>query len=279
MSDSKEPACVGALRRMRPFGRADFHGVIIMNHRRFTLTTFLLAVVVVRAVPGLAATPCEDLTKLSLSETAVTSAQMVAAGAFTPPSGVGTRRGGEAQQQQFATLPAFCRVMLTAKPSRDSDIKIEVWLPESGWNGKLQAVGDGGLAGSIPVALMAPALAEGYATSGTDTGHVGSNANFMPGHPEKLVDFAYRSTHEMAVAAKAVIAAFYGKPPTWSYYNACSGGARHGLTSAQRYPADFQGIVAGAASWNQARLDAGRIGVNLAATERRRAGFLQASFR
>ena len=110
---------------------------------------------------------------------------------------------------------------------------------------------------------MAPALAEGYAATGTDTGHAGGNADFMPGHPEKLVDFAYRSTHEMAVAAKAVIAAFYGQPPAWSYYNACSGGGRHGLTSAQRYPGDFQGIVAGAASFNQPRLDAGRIGVNL----------------
>jgi feruloyl esterase len=102
-----------------------------------------------------------------------------------------------------------------------------------------------------------------YAAAGTDTGHAGGNADFMPGHPEKLIDFAYRSTHEMAVAAKAVIAAFYGQPPTWSYYYACSGGGRHGLTSAQRYPADFQGIVAGAASFNQPRLDAGRIGVNL----------------
>ncbi len=110
---------------------------------------------------------------------------------------------------------------------------------------------------------MAPALAEGYATAGTDTGHVGGNADFMPGHPEKLIDFAYRSTHEMAVAGKAVITAFYGNAPTWSYYNACSGGGRHALTSAQRYPDDFQGIVAGAASWNQARLDAGRIGINL----------------
>jgi feruloyl esterase len=85
----------------------------------------------------------------------------------------------------------------------------------------------------------------------------------MPGHPDKLLDFAYRSTHEMAVAAKAVIAAYYGKPPAYSYYNACSGGGRHGITSAQRYPGDFDGIVAGAPSWNQARLDAARIGINL----------------
>ena len=129
--------------------------------------------------------------------------------------------------------------MLTVKPTRDSEIKLEVWLPEAGWNGRFQAVTAGGLAGSVPYTLMAPAMARGYATAGTDTGHVGNNADFMPGHPEKLIDFAYRSTHAMAVAGKAVVGAFYGSAPTWSYYNACSGGGRHALTSAQRYPDDF----------------------------------------
>jgi feruloyl esterase len=236
----------------------------MMNHRTFTLTAVLLTVVVVRAVPGLAATPCEDLTKLSLSETTVISAQMVAAGAFTLASGVGTRSGGaEAPQQQYAKLPAFCRVMLTLRPSSDSDVKVEVWLPSSGWNGKFEAVGAGAMAGSIPYALMGPALAEGYATSGTDTGHVGNNADFMPEHPEKLIDFAYRAIHEMAVKGKTVVNAYYGNAPKWSYFNACSGGGRAGLASAQRYPDDFQGIVSGAASWNPMRMDAARVAVNL----------------
>jgi feruloyl esterase len=233
-----------------------------MRHQTFLLRTLLLLTAgSFCATPSVAATRCEDLVQLSLGTTAVISSQVVAAGQFRPGNANG--RGAAAQQQAFAKLPAFCRVMLTSKPASDSDIRIEVWLPEAGWNGRFQAVGEGGLAGSIPVALMAPALAEGYATSGTDTGHVGGNADFMPGHPEKLIDFAYRSTHEMAVAGKAIIAAFYGTAPTRSYYNACSGGGRHALTSAQRYPDDFQGIVAGAASWNQARLDAGRIGINL----------------
>jgi Tannase and feruloyl esterase len=236
----------------------------MMNHRTFTLTAVLLIVVGVHAVPGLAATLCEDLTKLSLSEATVTSAQMVAAGAFTPPSGGGTGRGGaEAQQQQYAKLPAFCRVMLTLRPSSDSDIKVEVWLPSSGWNGKFEAVVAGAMAGSIPYALMAPALAEGYATSGTDTGHVGNNADFMPEHPEKLIDFAHRAIHEMAVKGKTVVNAYYGSAPKWSYFNACSGGGRAGLASAQRYPDDFQGIVSGAASWNPMRMDAARVAVNL----------------
>jgi len=201
------------------------------------------------------ARPCESLISLSLPDTTITMAQTVTAGALTVSSNFGT--------DAWADLPAFCRVAATLTPSSDSNIRIEVWIPVSGWHGRFQAVGAGGLAGRIPYRLMARALTAGYATAGTDTGHVGNNADFMPEHPEKLVDFAYRANHEMAVAAKSVISSYYGKPPTRSYYNGCSGGGRHGLTSAQRYPGDFDGIVVGASSWDQARLDAVRIGINL----------------
>jgi feruloyl esterase len=109
---------------------------------------------------------------------------------------------------------------------------------------------------------MAPALATGYAAAGSDMGHVGNNANFMPEFPEKLVDFAYRAVHEMALKGKSVIENHYGKAPARSYFNGCSGGGRHGLTSAQRYPADFDGIIAGASSLNSMVMDAARIGVN-----------------
>jgi feruloyl esterase len=207
-----------------------------------------------------AAEPCDDLAKLQLPHTAIAGAALVPRGGFTPPA---AGRGAASRPEPYANLPAFCRVVLSAQPSADSDIRIEVWLPASGWNGRLQAVGDGGLAGSIPYPLMAPALMDGYAAAGTDTGHVGGTADFMPAHPEKLVDFAYRSTHELAVAAKAIVTSFYGRPAAFAYYNACSGGGRHAITSAQRYPEDFNGIVAGAPSWNQARLDAARIGINL----------------
>jgi feruloyl esterase len=142
------------------------------------------------------------------------------------------------------------------KPSSGSDIRIEVWLPASGWNGRLQAVGEGGLAGLIPHGFMAPVLSAGYAAAGTDTGH-----------REKRIDFAHRSTHKMAVIAKAAIASCYGKGPSKSYHNGCSGAGRQGLASAQRYPEDFDGIVAGALSWNQAQLDAVRIGINLAVNQ------------
>lgn len=228
----------------------------MMNCRKCLsiFTTSLLAAGML-ALPAAAATNCGDLLKLSNPGMKVLTAKVVPAGAFKAPEG----------QEAFAgpTLPEFCRVEMALKPTADSDIRVEVWLPASRWNGKYQAVGEGGLAGFIPHRFMAPALAAGYATSCTDTGHVGNNADFMPAHPEKLVDFAYRSTHEMAAATKALIASYYGKAPARSYYNGCSGAGRHGLTSAQRYPGDFDGIVAGAFSWNQPRLDAVRIAVNL----------------
>ena len=105
----------------------------------------------------------------------------------------------------------FCRVAATLTPSSDSDIKIEVWLPASGWNGKFQAVGNGGWNGNVPYAALANAVIAGYATAGTDTGHVGNTAAFALGHPEKLIDFGYRAVHEMTVKAKSIIDAFYGR--------------------------------------------------------------------
>ena len=103
------------------------------------------------------------------------------------------------------------------------------------------------------------ALRSGYAAAGTDTGHVGGNADFVAGHPEKLVDFAYRAVHEMTVTAKAVVAAHYDARPEKSYFASCSTGGRQALVEAQRYPEDFDGIVAGDASWDQMRLYAARV--------------------
>jgi feruloyl esterase len=206
------------------------------------------------AVTALAAAPpdaasCERLASLTLPDTAVTLAQPVAAGAFTPPAGGrGPAGAGRAGAGPFAALPAFCRVAATLKPTSDSDIKIEVWLPSSGWNGKFQAVGNGGWAGAISYPAMADALARGYATSSTDTGHTGGRGSFALGHPEKFVDFAYRSEHEMTVKAKAIIDGYYGRAPQRSYWNGCSTGGRQGLAEAQRYPGDYDGIIAGASA-------------------------------
>lgn len=189
------------------------------------------------AIPSAAATTCDQLATLTLPATTIASATAVAAGQFSPPSG---------RADAFRNLPAFCRVEATLRPSSDSDIKIEVWLPAAGWNGKYLAVGNGGWSGSINYASMAQGLARGYATSSTDTGHTGGSAAFALGHPEKLIDYAYRSEHEMTVKSKAVIAAFYGDGPKLAYWNGCSAGGKQALKEAQRYPADFDGIVAGA---------------------------------
>jgi feruloyl esterase len=202
-----------------------------------------------------AETACQGLLKLSAANTAVTLAEPVPAGGFESPRG--TQGGPNAAR--FAALPAFCRVTATLTPSSDSDIRIEVWLPSSGWNGKFQAVGNGGWAGAISYPQMALALSRGYATASTDTGHSTPGAGFAIGHPEKLRDYAYRAVHEMTVTAKAVINAFYGSVPKLSYFNGCSTGGRQGLVEASRYPEDFDGIIAGAAANPKTRLDTWRI--------------------
>ena len=146
--------------------------------------------------------------------------------------------------------PAFCRVAATLKPTSDSAIQIEVGMPATGWNGKYQAVGNGGWSGSINRNAMLQALRRGYATSSTDTGHSGGSASFALGHPEKLIDYAWRSEHEMTVKAKAIIAAFYGSGPKLSYWNGCSAGGKQALKEAQRFPEDYDGIIAGAPASN-----------------------------
>ncbi|MCU1335169.1 MAG: Feruloyl esterase [Bryobacterales bacterium] len=208
-------------------------------------TTILVTITAFGIAPIFGASTCENLTALKLKNTSITMAESVAAGAFTSPL-----PGPQGKQpQSFANLPAFCRVAATLTPSSDSEIKIEVWLPATGWNGNLQSVGNGAWAGSISYPAMATALAAGYATASTDTGHSGGNpATFIPAHPEKVIDFEYRSVHEMTVAAKAIINARYGNDPKYSYWNGCSTGGRQALAEAQRYAADYDGIIAGAAA-------------------------------
>jgi feruloyl esterase len=88
----------------------------------------------------------------------------------------------------------------------------------------------------------------------TDTGHTGGNPEFMTGHPERVTDFAYRAIHELTVAAKSLSGTYYGGAPRLAYFNGCSTGGRQALTAAQRYPADFDGIIAGAAANNTVRM-------------------------
>jgi feruloyl esterase len=156
-------------------------------------------------------------------------------GSFTPATGA-----------LQADLPAFCRVAVVLTPTMHSLINAEVWLPEANWNGKLMAVGNGGWTGSIAYPAMAQALRRGYATASTDTGHEGASGDFALHQPEKLIDFGYRAVHETAVAARQIITNFYQQPLQHAYWNGCSAGGRQGMQAAQRYPEDFDGIVAGA---------------------------------
>jgi feruloyl esterase len=222
------------------------------------LTLFLVALAgTLHAGPVLAAS-CDALAGLTLTAATITTAQVVPAGAFAPPGPA--RQGGAARV--YTSLPSFCRVTATLTPSSDSDIKIEVWLPATGWNGKFQALGNGGWTGSIPYPTMAVAVAAGYAAAGTDTGHVGNTASFALGHPEKVIDFGYRAVHEMTVQAKKVIDAFYGAAPALSIWNGCSQGGRQGITEAVRYPLDYDAVIAGAPAVNAMHLHAGRMALN-----------------
>lgn len=192
---------------------------------------------------------CEKLSAVKIPDATVTVAQKVAAGAYkATPSPFS---GGD-MAALSKTLPAFCRVVAEAKPTADSDIKVEVWLPASGWNGKLQGIGNGGFAGLIDEMQLGVALKHGYVATATDTGHTGSpiDAAWALGHPEKVIDFGHRGIHEMTRVAKAVAAAYYAKAPQRSYFAGCSDGGREALMEAQRYPEDYDGILAGAPANN-----------------------------
>jgi feruloyl esterase len=180
---------------------------------------------------------CEGLAGLTLSHTTITAAESIPAGTYTAPNG-----------EVFRNVPAFCRVAATLTPTSDSEIGIEIWMPAHRWNGNFEGVGNGGYAGSIPYSAIAPGVLLGYATVGTDTGHTGSStydASFALDHPEKIIDFGYRSIHLMTVIGKQIAAAFYRKNADHTFFTGCSTGGRQALMEAQRFPDDYDGIVAG----------------------------------
>lgn len=210
-----------------------------MNRRNIFLAATFLAVT---ALPLTAAT-CESLASLSLPDTTIISAQKVGAGEFNPPAG----RGGGGRGPNYKELPAFCRVQASLKPTADSEIRIEVWLPLENWNGRFEGTGNGAWAGSVGLPPLAAALKRGYAVAGTDTGHPGPSAAFAIEHPEKLIDFEWRSIHEMTVKGKAITSAFYAGTSDlkYSYFSGCSTGGRQALKEAQRFPSDYDGIIVG----------------------------------
>ena len=189
---------------------------------------------------------CEGLAQLALPDGKITSAEVVAAGTFVPPG----LKPDEKPAPVFKAMSEFCRVRATLTPTPSSDIKVEVWMPVIGWNGKFRGQGNGGFAGYIDYRALGEAVRLGYASGATDTGHATTNAEWALGQPEKIVDYGYRGIHEMTAESKSIVQGFYGSAPSRSYFASCSNGGRQALMEAQRYPADYDGIIAGAPANN-----------------------------
>ncbi|HUR35561.1 MAG TPA: tannase/feruloyl esterase family alpha/beta hydrolase [Vicinamibacterales bacterium] len=195
--------------------------------------------------PPIPPATCARIASLALPETVIAHTEVVDGSSFTPPAG-----------RTLGNLPPFCRVAATTEPA----VRFEVWLPLANWNGKFQGVGNGANAGQISYDAMAAAVRRGYAVASTDTGHAttnGRDARWALGHPNLVLDFAYRGLHLTTTNAKAVVRAFYGESAKYSYYVGCSTGGRQGLMEAQRYPDDYDGLVTGAPAANWTRFQTG----------------------
>ncbi|WP_044563078.1 tannase/feruloyl esterase family alpha/beta hydrolase [Azospirillum sp. B4] len=197
------------------------------------------------AAPGAWAADCGALAGQTLPEAHILSAEVVPAGPYKAPDGAIT----------FPDLPAFCRVVAMA----ETNVKVEMWLPQAGWNGRLQGVGNGGFAGAVSYYTMGPALKAGYAVAGTDTGHgpaegkPGTRLDWMH-DPVQLDNWGHSSIHRMTVAAKAIIRARYGTAASHAYFEGCSTGGAQAMAEAEYFPGDYDGIHAGAPGMNYTHL-------------------------
>jgi Tannase and feruloyl esterase len=222
-----------------------------------TLVWPAVVVVVLRAQADRAAA-CASLANQPLPNTTITTAQAITGGSFTPPGSTNA----------MTNLPPFCRVAGTIAPTTESQILFEVWLPLDNWNGKFAGIGNGGWAGTISYGQVQDQLRRGYAAASTNTGHQGGPAldaaKFAFEHPEQLIDFSYRAHHETTLRAKALVNAFFGKPPEKSYWFGCSSGGYEGLQEAQRFPADYDAILAAAPANNFTKLMVGDFDATLA---------------
>lgn len=209
--------------------------------------------------PILPNSSCESLLSVKIPNVTILTATSVAAGSYTPP-------GTTAAQ---TNLPDFCRVTATSNPVAGSSIGLEMWFPSKTWNGRYMQVGTHGLGGTIFYGEMAPQLRRGFATAATDAGHMAiAGAPFSPawaiGNPQKVIDYGHRATHELADKAKTLIAAYYAQPQSSAYYDGCSFGGHDGMQEAQRYPSDFNGILAGGALANQSAAGTQNLVANIA---------------
>ena len=236
----------------------------------------LFASVAIASTPAMA-TPCTNLQSLNLPDTTITSATDNTTGVFVPPG----------SSSPIPGLPAFCRVTATLTPTSDSNIKIEVWLPETTWNGRFLGTGGGGFQGVITYNELALGIQAGFAATNSDLGtgssgcsplYCGSDGNMgnplaiafgdpaspatgLFGHPERIKDFGYRAIHLMTVRGKEIANAFYGQNANRAYFAGCSTGGQNALMEAQRFPNDYDGILAGAAAFNRTHLHMVGLGV------------------
>ena len=212
------------------------------------------------------ATSCTDLASfkpvLGGAATISFTAQDVTGGSFTEPNGA-----------VLNGLPAFCRIAAVISSAGDttrSAAAAEFWLPEQGWNGRYEGFGNGGFAGTISYSSLQLGLLEGFASANTDMGtsilfkcngaFCGDHTGFggipggLYGDAAAIRDFGYASTHLMTVAAKQFVMAYYSQKPAYSYFNGCSTGGQQALMESQRFPDDYNGILAGAPAHNRTHL-------------------------
>ena len=211
---------------------------------------------------------CQDISKLKIASSTIETAETVTNGRFSPQSGPALRN-----------LPAFCRVTVTSRPSPDSAIGIEIWMPETGWNGRFEGTGNGGFAGHISYGALAQGLKLGYAVANTDMGMATpakEDASIFVNRPERWADWGYRATHEMTVEAKQVVNAYYGRASKQAYFVGCSTGGEQALMEAQRFPKDYDGIVGGAPAHNRTGVHMSILW-NFAAVERNAAAYIPPS--
>ena len=190
--------------------------------------------------PALAATRCEDLKRASIPNTTIETADAIPAGPYTTADKVVRQH-----------MPAFCRVVASVRDAPDSDIAVEMWLPRTGWTGVFHANGSGGYGGDFSNGYdgLEAGVKRGYASAATDMGTAPStplDGDPLIGHPRKWKDCGLLSTHVMAVVGKDIVKAFYDQKPGRAYYTGCSTGGQEGLIEAERFPQDFDGIIAGA---------------------------------
>lgn len=229
---------------------ANPRGTLTFVQRLFFCGTVLFAAQLLTVAPAHAASSnCENLSNgTHIGNATIVLAQSVAAGDYA------------AEGFKLKDLPAFCRVFAVASPQASSRILIEIWMPMADrWNGKLLGTGNGGAAGKVSSLSLAGGLRRGFATANTDLGSYpasqpGIGFNFGDGRPEAVRDWAFRATHEMTVLAKDVVVRFYGRSASKAYFIGCSTGGHQALTEAQKYPDDYDAIIAGAPAHNRTHL-------------------------